>query len=333
MIGDIVFFGGYRKRLAMNFRVIFFLWCCAFFIPISSVAEEKYRESYESSDYIDAIKKGALQRVFEMVYEDALNEIAYRINDRAAREKLIYRLSKEGIKKLDKILNPSDTDEEIKEKILNIINDSMLVYKSSPQGPLELTLRYSVDYLTTEISWKRKVETLECNEWMVTADCRIDAYGVRNCNTVGYYKKVYYSIEPDYYIYRIVDGSKNLVTSIRGGIRGRNVKYTISSDPKDWAKEIYDYMTGSGVSRSPELGIKFDYDADIREPNTTLSYRVEARSNRFWKSNSFCDSPSTWSSQSIADGNGDGYFDFIPQSAYRKNDFVMALPAFLLFLN
>lgn len=299
----------------------------------SSVAHpsEKYESNYDVGDYFDALVNAGLERALEMAEEQIREKLVSIINDPEQRDKVLKRLAEKGIEWADGQLNDdSKTEMEKAEGITDIIVSSFPPYDSGKQGSLNVRLRYSPDFLVTEVAWDRKIQVLDCHEGSVGMSCDFDSYsGSRDCNFSGEYERVPYSVEPEYRIYRVVNGAKKLVTKINGQLYKGDA--TFSTKPDDWVKQIEALISGADNKYgSPGRVSNFDFDSDVREPNTTLSYIIEADSSAVWNrhfgSDSFCESASSWSSQVYLDENSDGYADFVPKSEYPTS-FANILPA------
>lgn len=304
-------------------------------LPVfSAVSYDQQYQPYESDDYLDAIKDGALQRVFEMFLEDQRNKLLDIIQDPDKRKELYAKLAAKAGKKLEDILNNnSTTDGEKAEAVLNLISESVLEYKNGPAGGLDLTVQYSPEYMTAWLEWQRKLEVLRCNEWQIKLVC--DSWG-ENCGYTGSYKKVNYAVEPDYRVYRLVDGHKELVTTLKGKTSFSHISF--STEGADWAKIIWRSISGDDSPEKIDKAILADYDADIREPGTSLAYLVEADSYRFWRKSSIdqahCKAASNWESEVEFDSDRDGYADFVPGYEYVRHNYAGIMPAInLLLLN
>lgn len=292
---------------------------------------EKYDSDYDVGDYFDALINAGLQRALEMAEEQVREKLVSIINDPKQRDRILKRLAEKGIEWADGELNDNGkTEMEKAEAITDIIARSFPSYDSGKEGSLNVSLRYSPEFLTTEITWDRKMEILECDEWLVEADCTFNSYtGFRECSYSGHYERVQYTVEPEYRIYRVINGSKKLVTKINGQyFRG---DATFSTKPDEWIKQIKSLLNGSSNKYGASgRVVYFDFDSDVREPNTKLKYMIEADSNAVWNrysgSDTFCDSASSWTSQEYFDQNADGYADFLPKSEY-SNRFSNILPA------
>ncbi|WP_165857013.1 hypothetical protein [Marinobacter sp. JSM 1782161] len=280
-------------------------------------ASEKYDADYDVEDYFDALIDAGLQRALEMAEEQIREQLVVKITDPDEREKVLYRLSSKAVEKIEDVINDdSKSDSEKAEGVTDKIASSMPEYDSGQSGSLNVSLRYSPEFLTTEVSWDRKIEYLDCDEWKVEMDCDTDPQtGLDNCSYDGFYEKVEYTVEPAYKLFRVVDGNRQLMTKINGQrIRGE-VEW--STKPSDWVKKIQDMLEGSG-NKYVEVGraAHFDFDGDIREPGTTLSYVVEADPSSVWDNSSFCDSSHSYTAAADFDSDADGYADFMPRSEY-----------------
>lgn len=326
----------YRILFMINYSArVYCLYTLIFFTGISSASadtlvNEKYGPSYDISDYYKAIMDGGLQRALEVAEEHLRQVLASHINDPEKRDEIIRDLAEKAFDKISSILNDSSkNDQEKTEAVSDLIANSMLGYSTAPTGDLGVSYRYSTDYMTAEVSWDRKLDHLYCNEWLVETKCKIDSNGLRSCETTGHYERVNYTVEPDYHIYRVVNGVNDHITTVKGRYFKGQVLF--STDPSDWFKQLKNYMERSA---NPYAGIGrtviMDYDSDIREPATTLSYKIVADSSNIWNTRTgdkyFCEDASTWSSQAPFDENGDGYADFVPAIEYSSNNYLKIFP-------
>lgn len=292
----------------------------------SASAAGKYESSYDAGDYFDAILNAGLMRALEMAEEQLREELVSVLTDPKERERLLHRLSSKAIEKIADIVNDDGKSDRAKaESVTNVIAKSMLDYDSGQVGSLDLSLRYSPQFLATEISWGRKVEHLSCDEWKVTMDCDFDSFtGFYECKYGGYYADVEYTVEPAYKIYRVVNGNRKLMTRINGQRLPGKVSW--STKPSEWVNQIKNLLESSD-NRYAGLGraVHYDFDGDIREKGATLSYVVEADPSSVWNESTFCDSARSYGSTADFDSNGDGYADFIPKSGYSLPDLSVSI--------
>lgn len=286
--------------------------------------EEKYYSGYDSGDVFDAIKEGAFKRAGEILYEIIRETVTETLEDPEKVKELLARVLVKVAEKLEEIINGTGSDVEKGQEILKLIEADLGSEKSNPTGALGLYYQYSFDFSTAKLSWNRKEEELACLNGFLSYECGwVDKCNIYECwqewqcGWVEYYDITEYKVEPDYEIYRIVNGQSRLITIIYGGVRDRTT--TFGSEGVSWSG-IIRYQLGDEDSIDPDKGVFYDFDTDFRPEGSTLDYRVVASSGRFFRSNN-CQEAGYWSTIATADGDGNGFLDFIAdphQEIFRR---------------
>jgi hypothetical protein len=271
---------------------------------------------------------------------DILNELAYRNYQAAwriakdlaiieARQQVHnYFKSKVKMTKLAADLNqifddPNRTLIE-KEDDLLALTDASLEPTASPQsGALNVTMQHSIELGVTRLEWDDKVRTGSCSGGMVSANCR-SIGGVWSCDASGSYSTVYYKSQPDYIIYRIVNGQETVISRLKGSLQNSGSPALTISDnlwKSSWsfAKVYYNSRGKPYRDVVPGRAFFYDFNADMHEPGQTLQYKVVVHDD-WLMSPQICGAGtgSTIPTTVTADGDGNGRMDYLSNADYAK---------------
>ena len=175
--------------------------------------------------------------------------------------------------------DPIMTPAQKYDALIQFTDSSFEAHSSLPSGALNVTLKHSIELGITRLEWDDKVRDGSQSKYRATADC-IGAGSGWNCTYGGSYSKCYYRSQPDYNIYRIVNGQATLITTLRGSMysspySGFQVNLKLWNSAWNAAKYYYtDVLHGTYPDAVPGRAFFYDFQADLRPPGSTLSYRV-----------------------------------------------------------
>lgn len=258
-------------------------------------------------------------------YENAINKLNDKvtgiIKDDNKQRKIYIQIGKQLDKILNKNMSETEKSETVYKDILHNLSKESIVDVNSRN----LKLQHSLDYGATVLSIDNitKNESFNTKKWQIIREC--DFYG--ECYTTGYYRhtKNYLTQIPEYKIYRVVNNKDYLITTIShsNSVKSSSIGFTYGDSAKDFIKNnyssIYDIIKNNDKYIIPKNKVFItDFNSQLRNNNTTLSYKVVVRYVQFRKGN-----VTKGSSQSItynidADENADGRIDFIHKEDYDK---------------
>jgi len=310
------------NKVFQIFASVFLLYPCLALSQIDPGLPD-LGEPFDQEINFNAIRSAFSSGNYDMAFNLSI-ELAYEKARQALLDKknlkIIIRKLAEGLQEL--INNPNMTNEEKGEEVARMIAASLEPYEYVVSDQLNTSIKHSIEYGTTFLTWDDKTEFSKCYGLYVKSVMKTvcDYWGCHDEWVDVYeYRDEYLTQVPDYYIYRIVDGEQKLISKIKGY---KNVSFkTYGLSPEDgWsglAKNAFDYFRNT-----PEANVEegrlfwFDLHADIRNMGETLSYRVEADLKPYRGVD--CGSKNKYASTIVADSDGDGKMDYIPESAYQK---------------
>jgi hypothetical protein len=280
-------------------------------------------EPYDEEITFNRIRNAFANGHYDLAVNLSLEALYVKARQKLLDEKNILVVAEWLGEELQDILNRTDlTDKEKGEEVVKVILSTLEPYEFVKSDTLGISLKHSIEYGATYISWEDKTAYDTCWGWYVSVvyydEC--DNYGCETKKKYEYeYIKEYLTQVPDYYIYRIVDGEQVLVTKIKGYKNVDTKSYSLSSEDgwTDLLSSAYDYYQDIPEAALEEGRLSWlDLHSDVRSAGETLSYRVVANLKPY-KAGS-CGSSTKYSSTISADADGDGKMDFIPTSAYQK---------------
>jgi hypothetical protein len=224
---------------------------------------------------------------------------------------------------LNKIIDdPAKNQIQKEDEIFLLINASLEPQATAPVGPLNLTLRHSIEFGVTRLEWDQKTAHDACDGGFAGFQCTDSGpNGTLQCTGQGSASTVYVRREPAYQITRIVNGVSKNVTVLAGlqEMHTRTIDFGYSFRSVLLASLKYYYYTNYGAPFSdiaPGRVIFYDFHGDFVQKGDTLSYKVFSGDGLYRYLD--CGAIHNLESTAIADGNGDGLMDFIPVAQYRK---------------
>jgi hypothetical protein len=219
--------------------------------------------------------------------------------------------------------------------LIQFTDNSFEAHSSAPSGLLNVTLKHSVELGVTRLEWDDRVRNGSQSSYHATGTCSGTTSGM-SCNFGGSYSKYYYRSQPDYFIYRIVNGQETLITVLRGSMysspsSGFQVSPNLFNSAWNAAKYYYTNVAhGTYPDAVPGRAFFYDFQAELRPPGSTLAYRVDTFDD--WLFPVF-DSDGDGNPDSTecgaatggrhtttvtADANGDGRMDYLTDADYSK---------------
>lgn len=223
------------------------------------------------------------------------------------------------------------------DELLQLTDNSLEPTKSPASGVLNVTLQHSIELGVTRLEWDDKARTGSQSGGQVTTNC-VGWTGQMSCTESASYSTCFYRSQPEYYIYRVVNGQETLITRIQGSLVSSGdvgITFNDSLFQSAWSAAKYYYtvqLSGKYPDVKPGRAFFYDFQADLREPGTTLSYKVIS-SDDFFVSPYVCGARTgkTYTATVVSDGNGDGRMDYLPAADYAKyaGKYTSWLPAVL----
>jgi len=262
-------------------------------------------------DIWDAIKSGDIAYAKKLTGDIIYQELRQTLND----EKRLSVIVEKATEALLAVLNDNSKTDETKADEIAVLIDSMLAsYESAPTGQLNLTFKHALEMGVTRLTWDRMIEVDNCSGYSVTTYCDFDSNGVYGCYNSYVWTETYVYKQPDYYIYRIVNGQERLITRLVGLRQVQSNTIFDTSSPWKTAKGVYNlYNHDTGIDES--RAFFYDLNADVRNVGDTLAYKVVADNNP--QQARKCGTSEVWRSTATADIDGDGKMDYIPDSEYQ----------------
>lgn len=239
-------------------------------------------------------------------------------------------------RRIDLILeDPIMTLTQKYDALIQFTDSSFEVHTSAPSGLLNVTLKHSIELGVTRLEWDDKVRDGTQNTYRATGNC-IGTTTSMNCSWGGAYSRCYYRSQPDYYIYRIVNGQETLITALGGSMysspsSGFQVNAKLWNSAWNAAKYYYtEVLHGTYPDAVPGRAFFYDFQAELRPPGSTLSYRVDTfddwlfpvyDSNGDGIGDSVACGAATGRRNTTtvtADVNGDGRMDYLTDADYSK---------------
>lgn len=225
---------------------------------------------------------------------------------------------------LNKIIDdPSKTDVQKEDDLLQVTDASLEPTISARSGVLNVTMQHSIELGVTRIEWDDKVRLGSCSGGGVATSCSSTA-GVWSCNASGNYSTVYYKSQPDYAIYRIVNGQETVITRIKGALQNSGSPALSLTDnlwKTGWsfAKAYYSSLNKPYRDVVPGRAFFYDFNADMHEPGQTLQYKVVTHDDWLLPP-SVCGAGTggTTTTTVTADGDGNGRMDYLTNADYAK---------------
>jgi hypothetical protein len=275
-----------------------------------------YPSVIQPDQILDAYRQGEFGYGWRLLRDFAYQEIRQALND----EKLIPSLVVKAAGKLQEILNdPGKTERQKGQEVLKEIELSMEPYESAPAGGLGLSLKHSIEYGVTRLSWSHRREVDECRGGFCgwRAVCYTDSWGVYRCDGREWYCDAwidYVLKEPDYTVYRTVNGQETPVTKLKGRQVVHRESIRLSGDLWKTIKSILDADWGFEFRLGSDKAFIHDPLSDHRNVGDSLAYRVVSNNSAYRLGQ--CGSSETHTSTATADQDADGRMDFIPSEAY-----------------
>lgn len=272
------------------------------------------------SEVIDEIFAGNYRYALQLAKDLLIQELRQKINDGSGAKVLAKALAKQ-LNRIDSDPTKSQTQKE--DEFFELVNASLEPEASAPVGPLNLVLRYSVEYGVTRLEWDAKTQEDVCYFGTVSGMCYVDAgMNPQNCSSTGGGGAARYYRQPHYWIYRIVNGQETPITWLRGYAQATSTAQPFQGlwpSVSGALQSYYQQNYGRPFPNAVPNGKVFFYDVhgDFREPSTTLSYRVHS-DDTAPDLYAGCGDRRPYDSTATADANGDGRMDFLPTTAYSK---------------
>jgi hypothetical protein len=221
------------------------------------------------------------------------------------------------------------------DEMIQLTDSSFEAHSSAPSGFLNVTLKHSIELGVTRIEWDDRVRNGSQSGVKATGNC-IGSTSSMSCTWGGRWSTCYYRSQPDYFIYRIVNGQQTLITVLKGSmISSGNSSFTFNDNlwKSAWnAAKYYYTQVLHGTYPDPVAGRAFFYDfqADLRPPGSTLSYRVDTFDDWLFPvidtdGDGYGDSTACGAATGSlktttvsADANGDGRMDYLTDADYSK---------------
>jgi len=258
------------------------------------------------------------------------------------KEVISYMKSPVKMTKLAAQLNaifddPTLTDLQKYDRLIQLTDASFEAPTSAPSGLLNITMKHSVEFGITRLEWDDRVRNGSQDAVRATGTC-LGTTTDLNCNWSGRYSRCYYRAQPDYFIYRVVNGVTTQITTIKGyhesrGTQGFTFNDNLFKTAWNAAKYYYtDVLHGTYAAPPVAQGRAFFYDfqADQRPPGSTLSYIVSTFDDWIFpvvdtNGDGYGDSTACGAATgalhtatAVADGNGDGRPDYLTNADYAK---------------
>lgn len=220
--------------------------------------------------------------------------------------------------------DPAKTPVQKLDELLQLTDNSLEPTKSAPSGTLNVTLQHSIELGVTRLEWDDKARSGSQSGGMVTTNC-VGWTTSMSCTGGGSFSTCYYRSQPQYFIYRVVNGQETLITKLPGSLVSSGDFSIVLPDSlfqSAWsiAKDYYTLeLSGKYPDVKPGRAFFYDFQPDLREPGTTLSYKIIS-SDDFLVNPNVCGARTgkTYTTTIVADGNGDSRMDYLPAADYAK---------------
>lgn len=277
-------------------------------------------EPYEQEVTFDQIRSAFANGHYDLAFNLCLESAYIKARQALLDEKNLKIIITKAAEKLQEIINRPDlTDEEKGEEAVKIIVATLEPYEYMVSDALNTSIKHSIEYGATFISWDDKTAFTQCWGWYLNVEV-IDCDAP--CDPFVYtweYRADYLTQVPDYSVYRIINGNQKLLAKVKGYKHIKQNTFGLSLDDgwTDLASNAFDFYRDIPEATIEE-GRRFwiDLHSDVRNKGETLSYRVVANLEPY-KANS-CGSNDMFSSTISADADGDGKMDYIPTNEYDK---------------
>jgi len=232
--------------------------------------------------------------------------------------------------------DPALTPVQKYDRLIQLTDASFEASTSAPSSPLNITMKHSIEFGITRLEWDDKVRNGSQDAVRATGTC-IGSTTDLNCSWSGRFSRCYYRAQPDYFIYRVVNGVTTQITTIKGyhesrGTQGFTFNDNLFKSAWNAARAYYDSLSGNYAAPPVANGRAFFYDfqADQRPPGSTLSYIVSTFDNWLFPvvdtdGDGYGDSTACGAATgslntgtAVADGNGDGRPDYLTNADYAK---------------
>jgi hypothetical protein len=284
--------------------------------PPSPVWDQEIRPQ----EILGELFAGNYRYALQLAKDFAVQEARKKINDGTAAKVLVSRLAAA----LNKIIDdPGKTQVQKEDEIFALINASLEPQSSAPVGPLNLTLRHSVEYGVTRLEWDAKTVEDTCYFGTISGTCHIDSgLNPQSCSTAGNGGWARYYRQPEYIVLRTVSGQSTGLTRMPGYAEARSTGQPFDdlwTSVRGFLRDYYQQHYGEPFPNAVPPGRVFFYDVhgEFRDPGTTLSYEVLSDDvvGGLYQG---CGGRHGYRSVAVADSNGDGRMDYLPASAYSK---------------
>jgi len=275
---------------------------------------EPYQAEITYGDIWNAFLNAEFAYATRLLTDKVYQELMQALNN----EKKIAVLLQKLAQKLAPLLNdPNKSNAEKGQAIVKEIEMSLEPYESAPVGDLNLAFKHSIEYGVTRLTWDKKVTVDECPGALCQWQCDCDPFfGCSNCVWSCRTWKDYVRKEPDYYIYRILNGQEKLITKLKGRREIHRESITFSADVWSTIKSAYDFDRDFRFGVDDSKAFFHDLNSDYRNQGQSLAYRVVADNSPYRFGN--CGVSETFSSTGWVDQNADGRIDFIPPEGYAR---------------
>lgn len=250
---------------------------------------------------ISPIENGALNAATQLATDATLQQTDQELY---SQKKLAINVTMHS-NELQSILNESGASNTQKSyDILKLFTNEVMATASSPSGNANLIVKHVPEFGAAELVWDSHViNNSTCIVWVVSYSTS-SGWG-------GSYEKHYNMRRiPDYKVYRIVNGTEELVEHIPG-----------ISDYADnpWVTYANNAESYSGFNPGFDPSTQafaIDWRSDYRNKDTTLAYKVVVDNSD--TSTTCTGGSNSWTSTVTVDSNNDGLMDFIPSEEYQK---------------
>jgi len=297
---------------------------------------ELYPQEISGSQILDAIESGQWWYSLRLIEDGVVDYL----HSEGAKKRFAQFIKNKAVPELQRLFNRTDlSDEQKKEEAKRLVEQSILPFESTPVGELNVSYKQSLDYGFTRVIWDNKTKVELCEKvilwnpvWEEQWKC--DDYG--NCywtwDWTWYlmYEKFIGTRQPDYYIYRVVNGQDHLLTVLKGKLTNVVESATISPDLWKSLTSVYQFTQDSQVNL-PTRAFFDDFNELKLNTGDRVSYKVISDISPY--TGSYCSSTEKYSTTASLDADGDGRADFVPSIEYSKRLPATWLPAVFDVLN
>jgi len=282
---------------------------------------EPYDKDVPYSSIAAALLTGDI-RTFTNLISDPLAQYLKDEDNQKDLSKMLKEQVDKALAVLNGILNDTKlSDTQKNDAINNVVDASILPYKSQPIGTLSAFYNYSLDYGIARLNYTVSSKDSYCGqEWHVSGHMGPNGQFIV---TGGSWERWYAVRMPQISVYRITaDGNEKLITTMASKDFPRSALWTVPFTQGGIARELWNdlrvyYRFKQQGDTSAQTSIDVPTELYLR-PSSKLSYKLVATYPSIARCDNGSDAKNAVTEQSIIDIRTDenGKVDIIPSEIY-----------------